>query len=124
MRNPLPLITALVALSVSLTTPAIAEPPKIEHVIGLLQQAKDSANPTPLLEKARNTLKEFHASHPLANTAAGIGAKRSANIQIGENEKKHKAMEAITKAIEAAKEGGDDVKAKIESAIAHVHAAG
>jgi hypothetical protein len=55
--------------------------------------------------------------------AAGSGRRRAANIQIGENAKKREAMEAIAKAIQTAKEGGD-VKPKIESAIAHTHSAG
>jgi hypothetical protein len=123
MKSPLAHLAAAVTFLVTISMPALAESPKIEHVVKLLHEAKDSDHPLPLLEKAHKMLKEFHPSHPLAMTAAGVGRRRSAAIQIGENEKKQHAMEAIAKAIETAKQGGD-AKPKIESAIAFTHSAG
>lgn len=113
----------MIAFFAAFSTASHAEPAKIEHVIKLLHEAKASDHPVPLLEKARGVLKDFNGAHPLAMTASGIGRRRAASIQIGENEKKHKAMEAITKAIKSAK-AGIDVKAEIESAIAFTHSAG
>ena len=123
MKSPLALLAIAVCLLMSLSAPAFGEPPKLEHVIKLLEEAKNSDHPLPLLEKAHKTLKEFHPAHPLAMRAAGVGARRTAATQLGENEKKHAALEAITKAIDAAKSGAD-AKSKIESAIAFAHSAG
>ena len=101
----------------------IVNKPIMEHIIDLLHRAKDSDQPLPLLEKARETLKDFKPSQPQKMSAAHIGAHKADAVQAGAQEHKHKAMEAITEAIQTAKNGGD-TKAKIESAIAHVHSAG
>lgn len=100
-----------------------AEAPRIEHVVDLLQQAKASDKPLPLLEQAHKALKEFNPANGMKATAAGIGAKRQANNSIAAHEHKQRAMKAIGEAIELAKQGGN-AKPKIDSAIALTHQAG
>ena len=100
-----------------------AEAPKIDHIVELLQQAKASDHPMPLLEKARAALKDFKPSAPRRLAAADIGHHKSAGIQVAAQEHKRRAMEAVNEAIHTAKEGGD-VKPRIDSAIAQVHSVG
>ena len=112
----------LPVLAFGIVAPVVArtEPPKIEHVIDLLHQAKDSANPLPLLTKAHQELADFKAAPGAGKErAAGIGARCIAGNAVAGHEHKQKAMEAI----KAAKAGGD-VKPKIEHAIAMAHEAG
>jgi hypothetical protein len=122
--HPFALLTAAAALFLGAPAVASAEPPKVDHIIELLHQAKDSSEPVPFLEKAHKALQEFKAA-PNANkaAAAGIGARRIAGNAAGAHEHKVKALEAIKDAIEIAK-GGGEVKPKIEHAIAMVHEAG
>ena len=117
-RLLLPVIIAASLLAFA-TTHVLAEPPKIEHVIDLLHEAKDAKDPVPLLEKAHEALKDFN---PVPAKDNGAKKKNSAN-KAGAQEHKHKAMEAIADAIKTAKEGGD-AKPKIEHAVALAHAAG
>ena len=116
-----PFLSAVVASALLALLPGrtLAEPPKIEHVIELLHEAKDSSNPVPLLEKAHAALKEFN---PAPSKETGAKKKINANRE-GAQEHKHKAMEAIAEAIKTAKDGGD-AKPKIEHAVALTHEAG
>jgi hypothetical protein len=117
------LLSFLVAGSFLAPATVLAEAPKIDHAIDLLQQAKTSDKPLPLLEQARKTLKDFNPVNGTKATAAGIGAKKQANNSIAAHEHKQRAMHAIEEAIETAK-GGADAKSKIDSAITLTHRAG
>jgi hypothetical protein len=122
MKNFVPsAFLAAGALFFGVPVVATAEAPKIEAVIDLLHEAKDSSEPVPLLQKAHKQLENFKAAPNGA--AAGIGPRRSAGNAAGAHEHKQKALEAIKEAIETAKSGGD-VKPKIEHAVAMVHEAG
>src|SRR5260221_14663655 len=118
------ILIIVMALLVAMPAVTRAEPPKIEHIIELLQKAKDSDKPVPLLEEAHKILKEFKPE-PNGNkaTAAGIHARHQAGNAVAAEEHKHQAMKALNEAIEVAKNGGD-AKSKIESAVAYVHQAG
>jgi hypothetical protein len=103
---------------------ALAEPQKVENVVDLLQQAKDSASPIPLLEKAREQMKHYDAGpNHLKQNAAGVGKKAQAAEEIKGRELKHRAMEYINDAIELAKKG-EKATSKIDAAIAEVHHTG
>ena len=41
------------------STLGFAEPPKVDHVVALMEQAKTSPAPLPLLEQAKAELKKF-----------------------------------------------------------------
>jgi hypothetical protein len=118
MKNSL-LPLAILGLFASAQNTLLAEPPKIEHVIQTLQAAKEAKEPLPLLEEAHKELSDFK---PVGNTA-GIGRKKVAGIKAAAHDDKRDAMEAISNAINVAKEGGD-VKPKINHAIALVHKSG
>ena len=115
------LLLSIVAASFLAAFPCqvFAEPPKIEHVIELLHEAKSSKNPVPLLEKAHDALKDFN---PAPAKDPGAKKKNLGNKEAAQ-EHKHKAMEAIADAIKTAKEGGDPTP-KIEHAVAMAHEAG
>ncbi|HEV7403145.1 MAG TPA: hypothetical protein VGO11_09475 [Chthoniobacteraceae bacterium] len=119
----LPPCFATLVLTLVATVSLHAEPPKIEHVIDLLQKAKDAADPLPILQHARKEFSDFNPVDANKLTAAGSGQRKTAGMEVAGHDRKHEAMEAIGHAIEAAKEKGD-TKAKIESAIAKVHYAG
>lgn len=121
MKNAL--LSFIVAGTLLAPATVLAEAPRIEHVIDLLQQAKASDKPLPLLEQARKTLKEFNPTNGTKATAAGIGAKKQANNALAAHEHKQRAMKAISEAIELAQQGGN-AKPKIDSAIALTHQAG
>src|SRR4051812_10972709 len=98
---------SLLAVCVALLTlPAAAEPGKIENIVDLLQKAKESANPLPLLEKAKKEMNDYKPG-PNRNkeTLAGRGAKKQAAASVEAGEMKHMAEKALHEAIEAAKEG-------------------
>lgn len=123
-RHCLPSIAFAVATLFAVSPVATAEPPKIEHVIDLLHQAKDSGSPLPLLEKAKGELKEFNAApNETKARVSGVRARAIAANALAAGEHKRKAMEAITEAIQVARAGGD-VRSKIDHTVAMVHEAG
>lgn len=115
------LTVALVALTAALSLHA--EPPKIEHVIDVLQKAKESNAPLKQLEHAKKMMSDYDPVSGNQLTAAGSGPRRTAGMEVAGHDRKREAMEAIGRAIQAAK-AHEDVKPKIESAIAKVHYAG
>src|SRR6266853_840870 len=124
MKLPLNIIVIVAALLVAVPTLSRAEPPKIQKIVDLLHQAKDSDKPVPMLEEAHKILKDFKPE-PNGNkeTVAHIGARHQAGNALAAEEHKHRAMKELNEAIEVAKNGGD-AKSKIESTIAYVHQAG
>ena len=100
-RNFISLVAAAsVAISAfCVQTPAIADQPKMDRAIELLQEAKKSDKPIPLLHQAYQSVK---------NAAKNKGGRRL------------DAMPAIQEAIEIAKNGGNP-EAKINHAIAMIH---
>jgi hypothetical protein len=123
MRTP-PLFLALLASPLLFLSAALAEPPKVEHVVDLLQKAKESTSPLPLLENAKKAWKHFDAGpNHLKATAAGVGAQAQAAQELKGRELKHRAMEYIDEAIELAKKG-EKPTSKIDAAIAEVHHSG
>lgn len=123
MRTP-PLLLALLASPLLFLGSALAEPPKVEQVVDLLQKAKESTSPLPLLQKAREAWKHFDAGpNHLKATAAGVGSRAQAAQELKGRELKHRAMEHINDAIELAKKG-EKPTSKIDAAIAEVHHSG
>jgi hypothetical protein len=123
MRTP-SLLLALLAGAVCFVSSALAEPPKVEHVVDLLQKAKESTSPLPLLQKAKEAWKHFDAGpNHLKATAAGVGSQAQAAQELKGREMKHRAMGYINDAIELAKKG-EKPTSKIDAAIAEVHHSG
>src|SRR3954471_24607902 len=111
-------LLALLAAPLLLINSALAEPPKVEQVVDLLQQAKASGSPIQLLEKAKEAWKHFDAGpNHVKATAAGVGRKAQAAEEIKGRELKHKAMDYIDEAIDLAKKG-EKPTSKIDAAIA------
>ena len=102
---------------------AQAEPAKVESVIDLLQEAKKSATPLPLLEKAKEQFKNYRAKDTHEERGAGIGRRHAAVNGKVAHEDKADALAAIEEAITVAKAGGSAVP-KIDHAIALVHKTG
>ena len=118
-------LTAPLTAAIVLATAAFsqAEPPKVNHVVALLEDAKSSATPLPLLEKAAREFKDFKGSPVHAKK----GGKALARAQNSENEAlaKHRreAEAKIGQAVETAKAGGNP-QSQINAAIAEVHLTG
>jgi len=94
-----------------------AESAKADEVVELLQQAKASTEPMPILEKAK---KQFSVMMAAPRGAGAVGPKKHAGLMASGHEHKQRALDAIDEAIAAAKAGGDP-KPKIEHAISSVH---
>ena len=108
-----------------LAIPSFAEPGPIEKIVNLLQQAKDSPNPLPLLEQAKQHMNKYNpAPNQNKETLAGRGPKKQAAASVEAHEMKGRAEKALHEAIEAAKSGSPDLKSKIDAAIAEVHHTG
>lgn len=123
MKKPL-LLVLLMAITV---LPLHAEPPKIEHIIDLLQQAKTADKPLPLLHDAKEKFAGFDPVNGHQLTAEGVGSRKKAVIEVAGQERKREAMDAIGAAIEAAKDRSQTTQRyvnKVENAIAKVHFAG
>ena len=119
MKRLLVPIVVVASLLAAVPSSVFAEPAEIEEIIKLLHEAKASAEPLPLLEKAHAVLKGFN---PVPARQPGAPRKNQGN-KAAAQENKGKAMEAIGDAIKVAKEGGV-VKPKIEHAVAMAHKAG
>lgn len=117
-------LLALLAAPLLFITTALAEPPKVEHVVDLLQKAKESTSPLPLLQKAKEQWKHFDAGpNHLKATVAGVGERAQAAQELKAREYKHRAMEHLNDAIELAKKG-EKPNSKIDAAIAEIHHSG
>src|SRR5581483_12304377 len=112
----------LVLLSAFVFSAALnAEPKKIDDVVDLLQKAKTSSHPLPLLEKAKKEFDEYHAAPGHAKEiASGMRARGVAGNDIAAHKRKKEAEKMLNEAIQVAKSGGDP-KSKIEAAIAEIH---
>jgi len=139
------LLAAVCVISTLGTGSVRAEPGKIEKTIDLLHQAETAADPLPLLEKAKEELKNFNPRPNQEALIAGkhVGPRKVAGVDLGATKHKKEAMEALDEAIAAAKSGAGkpvapnsttlgssmdapvgDFKSKVENVIAKVHMAG
>jgi len=91
-----------------------AEPKAIDKIVDLLHTAETSPKPLPILEKAKETLKDYKAAPALP-----VGPRKQGAVKAEARDRKGDAMERINQAIEEAK-AGHDPKDKITAAISDV----
>ncbi len=120
MNSELMKPTAILAiLAVVFVTTAQAEPNAIERIVDLLHKAKESQAPLPMLEKAKDVLKDYNAQ--AGN--AGLHRRAEQAVRAEGHDRKAKSLEHLNDAIAEAKVG-HDAKPKIDITILEVRSLG
>ncbi len=108
-----------IVASLFLTIGSQAEPARVEKIVDILHEAIKSTEPLPLLHKAKEELKSYHAKPG----ALAVGPRAKGAIRAEAVDRKQDAMERLNQAIAEAK-AGRDPKSKIEATIAELHGMG